>query len=621
MSCFRLMSWIKSVGEKMKCFPIAIVFTLLLFSMMTAAQAGESSAKHEENQDRIGWQEWSDDVFSKAKQSKRFVLLDLEAIWCHWCHVMDESTYKNPAIIKLVNSQFIPVKVDQDSRPDLSNRYDDYGWPATVVFDSDGKERAIWSGYFSPQEMLPMLRSALKEKTIVELQPRRSPTVATTLSPAVRKELEQKFDEGYDTKTGGWGFGQKFLSWDNVEYAMQQTRGGDATSEKRAKETLQKQLKLIDPVWGGVYQYSTDNDWAHPHFEKIMQMQAENLRIYSQAFGQWHAPEYLAAAKDIERYLSNFLLSPEGAFYTSQDADLIQGQHSSQYFALDDKGRRKQGVPRIDKHIYARENGWAINALTSLYMVTGEDSYLEKAKRAADWIIANRSLPDGGFRHDQSDPAGPYLGDSLSMGRAFLSLYCATTDRKWLDRAKDAAVFINKHFCDVTSERQNAGFITAEAKQTMSLRPAPLLDENVNLARFANLLFHYTGDNQFQAMAKQAMCYLATPEVAGKPKVFVGGVLLADAELGSDPAHVTVVGPKGDEKARALFLSAISYPGSYKRVEWWDQAEGPLPFMDVEYPPLKQPAAFLCVDGRCSSPIHDPASILARLQPPKKASR
>jgi hypothetical protein len=116
------------------------------------------------------------------------------------------------------------------------------------------------------------------------------------------------------------------------------------------------------------------------------------------------------------------------------------------------------------------------------------------------------------------------------------------------------------------------------------------------------------------------MCYLATPEVAGKPKFYVGGILLADGELAGDPPHATVVGPKGDSRARALFLAALSYPGSYKRIEWFDQTEAPLPFMDVDYPPVKEPAAFLCIDGRCSSPIRCAASILAKLQLAKKES-
>ncbi len=97
--------------------------------------------------------------------------------------------------------------------------------------------------------------------------------------------------------------------------------------------------KLIDPVWGGVYQYSAEGDWNHPHFEKIMQMQAEDMRVYLLGYMLWKDPAYLKAAQNIHRYLEGFLLSPDGCFYTSQDADLVKGTHSGEYFALDDAGR------------------------------------------------------------------------------------------------------------------------------------------------------------------------------------------------------------------------------------------------------------------------------------------
>jgi uncharacterized protein len=145
-----------------------------------------------------------------------------------------------------------------------------------------------------------------------------------------------------------------------------------------ARETLDAQRKLIDPVWGGVYQYSTDGDWDHPRFEKIMQMQAENLRIYAQAYTVWKDPAYLQAARQIRDYLRNFLTSPDGAFYTSQDADLVPGEHSGEYFALNDNERRRRGIPRVDQQIYARENGWAINALATLYAVTGDTADLKR---------------------------------------------------------------------------------------------------------------------------------------------------------------------------------------------------------------------------------------------------
>ena len=134
-------------------------------------------------------------------------------------------------------------------------------------------------------------------------------------------------------------------------------------------------------------------------------MQAENLRIYAEAYALWKNPADLKSAKKIRDYLRNFLTSPDGAFYTSQDADLKPGEHSGDYFALDDAARRKRGIPRIDQHIYARENGWAINALARFYAVTGDESALTDAIRAAQWILTERALPDGGFRHDSENSA------------------------------------------------------------------------------------------------------------------------------------------------------------------------------------------------------------------------
>jgi uncharacterized protein YyaL (SSP411 family) len=91
----------------------------------------------EQKQNNINWQPWSDSVFAQAQKEGRFVLLNLGAVWCHWCHVMDEITYRDPKVIELIRSHYIPVWVDEDSRPDLSNRYEDYGWPATIVFGAD----------------------------------------------------------------------------------------------------------------------------------------------------------------------------------------------------------------------------------------------------------------------------------------------------------------------------------------------------------------------------------------------------------------------------------------------------------------------------------------------------
>jgi uncharacterized protein len=576
------------------------ILALLLASSLFAAVPEKPST--------IAWQPWSNDVFDQAKRENKFVLLDLEAVWCHWCHVMDETTYRNAQVQSLMRSKYIAVRVDQDSRPDLSNRYEDYGWPATVVFGADGQEIVKRQGYIEPKEMIAMLKAIIAD-------PSPGPSVRpevevkfgenSLLPDELRKEMESRYLASYDSKHGAWGFDQKFLEWNTAEYAMARARTGDKQSEQMARQSLDAQLKLIDPTWGGVYQYSVGGDWNEPHFEKIMAMQAGNLRIYSLAYEQWQDPAYLKAAQDVARFLKNFLTSADGAFYTSQDADLVDGQHSAAYFKLDDAGRRKLGIPRIDKHIYSRENGWAIEAFAVLYSATGDVQYRDEAVRAAEWILKNRATDDGGFRHDTKDVAGPYLADTLAMGRAFLALYASTGDRQWLAHAEVSAKFIAANFAS-----GQAGFLTAKTPTDRSYTPRPERDENMLVARFGNLLARYTGNDDYRKMGERAMRYLVAPEIA--KFMPTGGTLLANLEFATDPIHITVVGHKNDPAAQALFRAGASYPSGYLRAEWWDTSEGRLPNPDVQYPELKNAAAFICTGNTCSSPISKPDQVRAK---------
>jgi uncharacterized protein YyaL (SSP411 family) len=556
----------------------------------------------------ITWQPWSDSVFARAKSEGRFVLLDLGTVWCHWCHVMEEVTYRDPMVTGLVGKRYLAVRVDADARPDLSNRYEDYGWPATIVFNSDGSEIVKRRGYLPPAQMASMLKAIIDDPSpgpsVVPEAPL-VPSGESTLGSERRNGLRQVLIDSYDNSNQGWGTTQKFLDWDTIEYCMTETERGDRTFERMARETLAAQLKLLDPAWGGVYQYSTDGDWQHPHFEKIMQMQAEDLRIYAAAYALWHDDTYLQAANRIRGYLKNFLTSPEGTFYTSQDADLIDGRHGGAYFQLPDSDRRKQGIPRVDTHVYARENGWAINALAVLYAVSGERECLDDAMRAADWICTHRGRSDGGFQHDTVDPAGPYLGDTLSMGRAFLTLYGCTGDRTWLQKAARTLQFISENF------GTDVGYVTSA--RIGALKSRPQLDENIGVARLANLLWHYTGTAEYKRAAEQAMRFVVAPAATDRRGYLVAGVLLADHEISAAPLHITVVGRKDDPKAEELFSAAIRQPRMYKRIEWLDEREGALPNPDVGYPTLKNAAAFLCTDQACSAPVFAADELIARI--------
>jgi uncharacterized protein len=556
------------------------------------------------------WLSWSDAVFTQAVREHRFVLLDLEAVWCHWCHVMDVTTYRDPKVLALLRKSYLTVRVDQDSRPDLSNRYEDYGWPATVVFDAAGHEIVKRQGYLTPEEMASMLQAIIDDPTPgPSVQQEKEVTFPSSadLPAALHSQLEKDYLAGFDSKQGSWGFDQKYLDVDSVELAMDRAARGDAHAAAMARQTLDAQLQLLDPVWGGFYQYSTDSVWNKPHFEKIMSVQAENLRIYSEAYAQWNDPKYLHAAQAVQKFFATFLTNPNGAFYTSQDADVVEGKHSAEYFALGDKDRRKQGVPRVDTHIYARENGWAIAALAQLYEVTGDPKTLDSATRAANWITQNRALPSDGFRHGAKDVGGPFLGDSIAMARAYLALYRVTADRKWLAHASATAAFIERTF----RYGNDPGFISAVAPTDKAYRPHPQRDENVSVARVANQLFYYTGDEKFHAISKTAMRYLAAQPIA--TRLPVASVLLTEYELTRPPLHLTVVGHKSDPAAQALFSATLLYPSFYKRLEWLDTREGKLPNPDVQYPSVARAAAYICTQRTCSPPIFNAQDVSAKV--------
>jgi uncharacterized protein len=588
-------------------FKIAIVAAAFLSVSAFAQTAKPETAATGPHPQWVGW---SDDVFQQAKAQNRFVLLDLEAVWCHWCHVMDENTYRDPRVNKLLSSRYIAVKVDQDSRPDLSNRYEDYGWPATVVFNGNGQEIVKRQGYLDPDEMASMLRAIIDDPTpgpSVKAEVKLTFAENPLMTDQARAGLKRSYAAQYDSKQGGWGFADKFLDADSVEYALLLARMGDKDAERKAKTTLALQQKHnIDPVWGGVYQYSAERDWVHPHFEKIASIQANNLRIYSLAYAQYRDQEDLQAAQDIHRFLVNFMMSPEGAFYVSQDADLIEGHHSADYFALNDADRRKQGIPRIDKHIYARENGWIIDALTELYSATGEKTYLDEAIRSANWVITNRSRAGGGFTHDAKDAAGPYLGDNVSMARAFEGLYTVTADRQWLKHAQETMDFIAKNF----AAHDIPGYVTSKLATGSAFKPHPQRDENILVVRTANLLYQYTGNSEYTKMAAQAMRYIGTAQIA--QSFPAASVLIADYEFAHSPTHLTVVGHKDDPAAQALFLATLRIPSGYRRIEWWDDREGPLPHAEVEYPALDKAAAFVCSERTCSKPIFVPEEVKSR---------
>ena len=590
------------------------MFRRAIALLLAAAAAGSAAGA-----DAVAWADWSDGAFARARREHKFVILDLEAVWCHWCHVMDATTYRDPAVVALLGASYIAVRVDQDSRPDLANRYEDYGWPATVIYAPDGTEIVKKQGYLAPAEMARLLRAVIADPSPVDYHdtpPEAPAATPTVLSAARRAALHRQWLDGYDDRAGGWGFSHKFLDWDSVELAMREAARGDPEAARRARDTLRLQRRLIDPVWGGVYQYSVDGNWNEPHYEKIMQVQAENLRIYALAYAQWGDPADLEAARAIHRYLRAFLTGPDGAFYVSQDADLMSGEPGAGYYALNETGRRVRGTPRVDTHCYARENGWAIAGLAEFSAATGDAAARTEAATAARWALEHRALPGGGFRHDESDAAGPYLDDTLAMGRAFLALHQLTAEPAWLTRAEAAADFIRRHF----GRGSAPGFAASDTTRPSFPAPRPEFDANVAVARFATALAEATGRAEYRDLASTALRWLLAPGMSDDRGFYVAGALLAEEEARTDPLHVAVIGPKDDPAARSLYATALRAPTAHRLVEWWDRREGLPPRGEDIYPHFTRAAAYVCANGACSSPLFTAPALAARLHLPNPSA-
>ncbi len=274
------------------------------------------------------------------------------------------------------------------------------------------------------------------------------------------------------------------------------------------------------------------------------------------------------------------------------------------YYALSDRARRVQGLPPVDSHVYARGNGWAIRSLCRLHDVTGDPEALKTAGLAADWVLGQRAIAGGGFRHDAQDSGGPYLEDTLSMGQAFLALYRSTGDREWLIHARESLAFIARRLRDPRGGFMSAP-IAAGATGVFG-HAVRSIDQNAQLARLANMLNHYTADASYRRMAMFAMRYVVG---AANPNELHSDVLLADRELNSAPIHITVVGGKKDPAAQALHAAALQFPAEYLQVDWWDREEGPLPDAEVSYPRLPRAAAFACTGRSCSTPVYEAAGV------------
>ncbi len=407
--------------------------------------------------------------------------------------------------------------------------------------------------------MHALLKSTNEAPITIERQLKLVEQVNPILSHECRRRLRYMHMRSFDWEQGGLLSTVKFIDRDSVEYSLVIAADHELGEARMARLTLDNAISLVDPVWGGVYQYSTQGKWDIPHFRKTIAAQAGHLRIYSLAYTQLKFKKYLDVTNAILSYIKKFMSSPTGAFYAGQ-ADSVVDVNPEIFFSWDDSKRRTAGIPNVDKRILTRENGWMIEALATHYEYCGSQQSLEMAINATDWVNENCRTRLGAYLTNIMTNTPINLSDTLAMARAMLQLYRVTFDKKYLNYAYESAVFIHKHF-----KNKLCGYNT-RISSDMDISAPRQIDENISLTRFCNLLYHYNGKPLLKKMTNHGLRYLFIPEVA-TARMEEAGILLIDREVMTTPLTININGNKNNSIVNEFINIAHRHEGWYKLIK------------------------------------------------------
>jgi len=235
---------------------------------------------------KINWHEWSKEAFEKARKENKLILLSLSGVWCHWCHVMDETTYSDEEVIKLINENFIPIRVDVDERPDISERYNFGGYPTFAFLTYEGN--LITGGtYIPPEQFKEILKDIIelskseKLKDLYQQQHiKRAMPQKGEVNSKIIWDIADILINSFDDVYGGFGIDAKFPLTDSIiflenMYLLTKKEGFKIMFNKTLKGMLNG---IYDNVEGGFFRYSVTRDWKSPHYEKMLETNSNLIK-------------------------------------------------------------------------------------------------------------------------------------------------------------------------------------------------------------------------------------------------------------------------------------------------------------------------------------------------------
>ena len=307
------------------------------------------SARHQP----VRWHAWGEAAFARAQAEDKPILLDIGAVWCHWCHVMDRESYEDAEIAALINDLFVAVKVDRDERPDVDARYQaavsaisgQGGWPLTAFLTPDG--RPYFGGTYIPRDdrygrpgmgrVLLAMAQVWRERRDEALETAGSVMAAIehnesfsgrggALSLQLVDKISNAIVAQFDPRYGGFGSQPKFPHPAALDLLLEVAiNRGNERAREAFTTTLEKMARggVYDQLAGGFHRYSVDERWVVPHFEKMIYDNTELLRNYVHGYQSFVREDFLLIAREIVAWLDTTMIDRErGGFYGSQDADV-----------------------------------------------------------------------------------------------------------------------------------------------------------------------------------------------------------------------------------------------------------------------------------------------------------
>ncbi len=587
----------------------------------------------------VHWLEWGPEAFSRAERENKPILLRISAMWCHWCHVMDDTTDTDPEVARRVNEWFVPVRVDNDERPDVNDRYNLGGWPTTAFLTPDGElitggtyfpaaqftdilER-VHRGWIDDRQAVDAAVENVRERRAAALLERPGPGAldAQFLTTVVESILD-----AFDWRYGGFGTQPKFPHPEAVRLLLHAYRGSGADAPlEAAKKTLvamrdagvsaSRAYGLYDHLAGGFFRYSTTRDWSEPHFEKMAEDNARLAMAYLDAYRVTGEEQFAETVRGILSFVLETLSHHEGGAFGSQDAD-----GEAEYYGLGLSERAKLPTPTIDHRFYTNWNGMMVVAAFEAAAVLDWPEIAAWCELTVERLTSRLSTSDGAMRHvlrppygdDAIDVAAPLLlTDQAWWLAAQLAAYQRTGGRDHFRHAENLANVIERNFFDAQRGACRDRSFDARADGILDQPHYPVTD-NAAVASGFVALTALGGDKRWHERAESIIEALAG-EATGFG-LLGASLALAAIHVMDMPVQIHLIGPTNDQTLRALWRVAWRQYMPSRVTEIldpnWQQAR----LEALGYPIEGAPRAYVCVGDRCLEPVTTPDALERQLE-------